>query len=150
MLKRKKAPEVEVIEEYVNFNSDDFLFLMNKKSKKVVRGNKFPDNVLTVPLENVSFHYEVSVLKWKYVYHVRIASERDLSKEALKCYEIMELLEDAQIKKVVSDIGSLYPKLFKESTVDMPKGINDEGSNESRKVHMRGHYFGFFLAIINE
>lgn len=65
---------------------------LKKKRKKVLRGKKLSDNVLVVPLDNVSFHSEESVLKWKYVYNRRIFPKRKLSKGAFKCYEIMEML----------------------------------------------------------
>lgn len=37
-------------------------------------------NVPTAPLDNVSFHSESSLQKWKYVFQRRIARERELSK----------------------------------------------------------------------
>lgn len=70
---------------------------VNKKSKKVVGGKNLPNSVPAVLMDNVSFHSEDSLLKWKYVYHTRIAPKRDLLKEALECSEIMELLEDAYV-----------------------------------------------------
>lgn len=36
-------------------------------------------NVVATPLDNVSFHYETSVQKCKYVYQRRIACERELN-----------------------------------------------------------------------
>lgn len=51
-----------------------------KNSKKIVGGQKIPTNVYIAPLDNVSFHCEESVLKWKYLYHKRIDLERNLSK----------------------------------------------------------------------
>lgn len=68
------------------------LVTLNKKRKKVLGGKKLSNNVLVVPLDNASFHSEESVLKWKYIYTRRIFPERKLSKGALKCYEIMEML----------------------------------------------------------
>lgn len=84
------------------------------------------------------------------MYHRKISLERELLKEALKCYEIMEVLEDARVKKTMFDIGPYYPKLVKEFIVNFPKGFNDVGSKEFRKVHSHGHYFRFSSAIINE
>lgn len=84
------------------------------------------------------------------MYHRRIASERELSKEALKCYKIIELLEDAHVRKTVFDIDNYYPKLVKEIIVNLLRGFNDAGSSEFGKVLELGHFFSFSLAIINK
>lgn len=63
-----------------------------KKNKKIIRWKEVPTNVSIVPLDNMSFHFEKSFLKWKFRYHRRIAPERDLSKEALNCEEIVSSL----------------------------------------------------------
>lgn len=123
---------------------------LNKKSKKVMGGKKLSDNVLVVPFDNVPLHYEETMLTWKYVYHKRISPKRELSKDVFKCYEIMELLEDAQVKKIMSNIGHFYPNLVKEFIVNLPIGFNDAGSSNFRKVYVRGHYFGFSPCIIND
>lgn len=123
---------------------------LNKKNKKVLRGKKIPNNVLVVPLDNVSFISKESVLKWKFMYHMKISIERELSKEALKCHKVIELLEDAQITKIIPKIGTFYPKLVKYFIVNMPKEFNDVRSRYFIKVNMRGHCFGFSLAIIND
>lgn len=49
-----------------------------KKSKSVIRGDKFTNNVYTFSLDKASFNSEESVLKWKYVFHESIALEREL------------------------------------------------------------------------
>lgn len=69
-----------------------------KKNKKLVCGKKIPTNVLISPLDNMSFHYKKSVLKWKDVYHKRIALERKLPKEALTFEEVVEILEYVIVK----------------------------------------------------
>lgn len=107
-----------------------------KKNKKIVGGKKIPANVLTTPLDNVSSHSRESVLKWKFVYHRRIVPAREISKEALKCEEIVELLEDAQIIKIVSNIGPFYPKLVKEFIINIPKEFNNVGSKDFKKDHV--------------
>lgn len=52
----------------------------DKKSKKIVGGKKIPKHVYISPLDNMSFHFKEGVLKWKYLYHKRIALESKLSK----------------------------------------------------------------------
>lgn len=50
----------------------------------------------------------------------------------------------------MSNIRPSYPKLVKKFIVNLRKGFNDAGSRDFRKVCVRGYYFGFSLAIINE
>ena len=45
--------------------------------KRNIRGKKVPPNVHVTPLDNISFHYEMSVKRWRYVYQMRIARERE-------------------------------------------------------------------------
>ena len=52
--------------------------------KRKIGGKKIPSNVPVVPLDNVSFHTERSVQKWRFVYQRRVVSERELHDEALK------------------------------------------------------------------
>lgn len=86
---------VEDVEEDVEDNQDNIMVLLLKKNRKFIGGKKIPTNFSVSPLENVSFQSEESVMKWKYVYHRRITPERELSKEALTCENIVDLLEDA-------------------------------------------------------
>lgn len=44
------------------------------------------------------FHFKKNMLKWKYLYYKSIAIERKLLKEALKCEEDVQLLEDVIVK----------------------------------------------------
>lgn len=93
--KRKIYYVVEDVEEDVEDNQDNIMVLPLKKNRKIISGKKIPTNFSISPLENVSFQSEESVMKWKYVYHRRITPERELSKEALTCENIVDLLEDA-------------------------------------------------------
>lgn len=86
-----------------------------------------PINVLIAPLDNVLFHYNESVFKWKLMYHWRMASERKLSKEQLKCEEIVELILDVYIMKTIPNLRFYYPKLLKEFIVNIPKNFNKVG-----------------------
>lgn len=51
---------------------------------------------------------------------------------------------------IVSNIGPFYPKMVKEFIVNLPKGFNDARSSKFTKVHVRGHCFELFLAMIND
>ncbi|KAI5392433.1 hypothetical protein KIW84_077003 [Lathyrus oleraceus] len=55
----------------------------NKGVIKDSDGKRMPTNVYISPVDNMSFHFNKSVLKWKYLYHERTTFERKLLKEAL-------------------------------------------------------------------
>jgi hypothetical protein len=57
--------------------------------KKRIGGRRIYANIPLAPMDNISFHLEECVQKWKFVYHRRIAHERELNHEALDCKEII-------------------------------------------------------------
>lgn len=48
----------------------------------------------------------------------------------------MELLNDAQVLKIMMNISHFYLKLVKEFIVNLPKGFNDVESDDYMKVHV--------------
>ncbi|KAK2382566.1 hypothetical protein QL285_070091 [Trifolium repens] len=100
-------------------------------------------------MDGVSFHSEESAQKWRLVYQRRVAQERELSQEALECKEIIELLKKAEVMKTVKDLGNCYEKLVKEFIVNITTDCS-EGSEELRKVRVRGKDVKFSQTSINE
>jgi hypothetical protein len=100
-------------------------------------------------MDGVSFHSEESAQKWRFVYQRRIAQERELNQEALECKEIIELLEKAELLKTVKDLGKFYEMLVKEFIVNITSACS-EGSEEFRKVRVRGKDVKFSPTTINE
>ena len=80
----------------------DILDIEPPRQNRKTRGKKIPPNVPTSPLDNISFHSEKSVLRWKFVYQRRIARERELHGDVLKCKEIINLLQTAGLMKTVT------------------------------------------------
>ncbi|XP_057443950.1 uncharacterized protein LOC130736120 [Lotus japonicus] len=119
-------------------------------ARKCKVGKQIPENVPAAPLDNISFHSEESVGKWKYVYQRRIAQERELTGEILHCQEIMELLEAAGLLKTVTEIGSCYDKLVREFIVNVTTNCTVSGHPDFRKVFMRGRCVKFSPEIINQ
>ena len=66
----------------------DVLDIVPPSQRRKIDGKKVPHNVLAAPLDNISFHSEKSAQRWRYVYQRRIARERELHVDALKCKEI--------------------------------------------------------------
>ena len=58
-------------------------------------GKKNVQIVENVPIDKVSFHLPEFSQRWKFIYHRRLAVERELSDEAAKIKEVMELIKEA-------------------------------------------------------
>lgn len=55
-------------------NEDILVEPTSKIFKKVFGGNELPKNIHVVPFDDISFHSEKIMAKWKFVFHRRIAS----------------------------------------------------------------------------
>ncbi|PNX59795.1 putative envelope-like protein, partial [Trifolium pratense] len=82
-------------------------------------------NVPSVPIDNVSFHCVEYVDRWKFVVKRRIAIERNLNEDFLKCQDIVNLIEEAGLIKTVSELGKCYDKLTREFLVNIPADCDD-------------------------
>lgn len=88
--------------------------------------------------------------RWKYVIHRRVALERELGKDALKCNEVMELIESDGLMKTVTHFGPCYENLVKEFVVTIPDGYDDKMSADYGKVYVRGNVVTFSPTVINK
>ncbi|WJX96807.1 hypothetical protein P8452_77963 [Trifolium repens] len=121
--------------------------ILSTQKKKA--GRSIPQNIPDVPMDNVSFHFSNSAAKWKFVYHKRLALERELSDEALECKEVMDLILQAGLMKTVSGIGRCYEKLVKEFIVNIGEDCDNKLSKEYHQVFVRGKCVQFSPAVIN-
>ncbi|XP_050895811.1 uncharacterized protein LOC127102486 [Lathyrus oleraceus] len=113
-------------------------------------GKRIPMNIPSAPMDNISFHYETGVQKWKYVFQIGISCERDPGKEYFDCKERMKFLKAAGLMKIVTDGGPCYEKLVKEFIVNINVKCNVEGNKEYRKVYDRGKCVKFSFSVIND
>ncbi|KAK2367196.1 hypothetical protein QL285_080507 [Trifolium repens] len=118
-------------------------------TQKKKAGRSIPQNVPDVPMDNVSFHFSVSAAKWKFVYHRRLALERELSEEALECKEVMDLINQAGLINTVCGLGKCYEKLVKEFVVNIGEDCDNRLSKEFHQVFVRGKCVNFSPAVIN-
>ncbi|KAK2424299.1 hypothetical protein QL285_034673 [Trifolium repens] len=118
-------------------------------TQKKKAGRSIPHNVPDVPMDNVSFHFPTSAAKWKFVYHRRLALERELSDEAQECKEVMDLIHQAGLIKTVCGFSKCYEKLVKEFTVNIGEDCNNRLSKEFHQVFVRGKCVNFSPAVIN-
>ncbi|XP_050889543.1 uncharacterized protein LOC127094809 [Lathyrus oleraceus] len=81
---------------------------------------------------------EFSDNEWKYVYHKRLALERELAQNVLECKEIIDLIQEAGLMKTVTQLSKCYETLVKEFIVNVSDECADGKSREFRKVYVRG------------
>ncbi|XP_050919487.1 uncharacterized protein LOC127137034 [Lathyrus oleraceus] len=119
-------------------------------SRKKPSSSKLAASVPDVPIDNVSFHFPSSVNRWKYVYHKRLALERELAQNTLDCKEIVDLIKEAGLMRTVSQLPKCYETLVKEFIVNLSEECADGKSTEFRKVYVRGKCVTFSPSVINQ
>lgn len=83
-----------------------------------------PPNVLTVPIDGISFHSEDCVHKWKFVVKRRIVDEAVIFYQHRSYTVIFDLIIVAGLLPTITDVGPLYPKLIHEFIVNLPADLN--------------------------
>ncbi|XP_050918709.1 uncharacterized protein LOC127136158 [Lathyrus oleraceus] len=125
--------------------------LENVGSEEVRATHDVSDNpnceAKTVNLEE--FSDDELVKRWKYVYHKRLALERELAQNVLECKEIVDLIQEAGLMKTVTQLSKCYEILVKEFIVNVSEECADGKSREFRKVYVRGKCVNFSPSIIN-
>lgn len=106
--------------------------------------------MLEAPLDNVSLHCVKNVERWKYVIQKRIALERGLGEDALKCKEFVKLIEVSGLIKTITKFGPCYECPVKEFVVTIPDGCDYVKSEDYRKVYVRVNVVTFSPAVINK
>ncbi|XP_050909148.1 uncharacterized protein LOC127122917 [Lathyrus oleraceus] len=99
---------------------------------------KSPVEVPVVHLDNISFHLEDGVAKWKFVIQRRVAVEREFKKDVVDVKEVMDLIKVDGLLKTVVGFSQCYEGLVKEFIVNIPEDISDKNSKEFRKVKNEG------------
>ncbi|KAK2423786.1 hypothetical protein QL285_034215 [Trifolium repens] len=144
----KKKKQVVDVSESDTDGEPDVLDITTAGRKKI-GGRRILGNIPPAPMDRVSFHSEESAQKWRFVYQRRIVQERELNQEALECKEIIELLDATELMKTMKNLGNCYEMLVKELIVNIISACS-EGSEEFRKVRVRGKDVKFSPATINE
>ncbi|XP_045810907.1 uncharacterized protein LOC123905343 [Trifolium pratense] len=95
--KKRKAPPTSDSE----FEPETDVAASDSTSRKSIGRKKVPQSVPYAPLDNVSFHLENGSTRWKFVYHRRLALERNLKEDILQCQSVVEAIEFAGLMKTV-------------------------------------------------
>ncbi|CAJ2648306.1 unnamed protein product [Trifolium pratense] len=143
-LKRKKESssdsDYDAAEDVANISSPN-----PKKST----AKKAPQGVEEAPCDNISFHRAAFALRWDYIYQRRLAVERELTKDALKCQDIFDYIKEAGLLKTVCDFSPCYELLVKEFLVNIPEECDNPLSKDYHKVFVRGKCINFSPVVIN-
>jgi hypothetical protein len=99
---------------------------------------KTSSNVSVVPTDNISFHYPDYAHKWKYVFHRRLALERELGTNVLEIKEVVDLIKHAGLESTVTNLGNCYEKLVREFLVNIPDDYDNPMSHDYHVVYVRG------------
>ncbi|PNX70685.1 hypothetical protein L195_g057641, partial [Trifolium pratense] len=67
----------------------------------------------------------------------RLAVERELTKDALKCQDIFDYIKEAGLLKTVYDFTPCYELLVKEFLVNIPEECDNPLSKDYHKVFVR-------------
>ena len=117
-------------------------------TSKKFAGKKIVQTVANVPIDKVSFYLPENAQRWKYIYHRRLALERELGKEALEIKVVMQLIKEAGLIMTVCNLGDCYEKLVKEFLVNIPDECDNPLSREYQKVFVRGECVNFFVLLV--
>ncbi|XP_058732942.1 uncharacterized protein LOC131604527 [Vicia villosa] len=142
-IKRKEREIVEP-ESDVEVNVPDI------PSRKKHTTSKLAASIPEVPIDNVSFHYASSASRWKYVLQKRLAVERELAPNALENKEVLELIQEAGLLKIVCNLPKCYEKLVKEFVVNLSEDCGNSRSADYRKVFVRGKCVSLSPSVINK
>jgi len=113
-------------------------------------GKKIVQTVASVPIDKVSFHLPKNAIRWRFIYHRRLALERELGKEALEIEVVMDIIKEAGLMKIVCNLDDCYEKLVKEFLVNNSSDCDNSLNREYKIVFVRGECVNFSPNIINK
>lgn len=123
----------------VEEDDQDSIPTASKKSA----GKKMSQHVSNVPIDKMSFHYPENAQRWKFIFHRRLALQRELGNEALKMEVVIEMIKEVGLMKTVCNIAGCYKKLVKEFMVNVSEDYDNPLSQEYQNVYVRGQCVNF-------
>ncbi|XP_058774461.1 uncharacterized protein LOC131648748 [Vicia villosa] len=130
----KVIPKKRKAQAIVDYDSDVDVDAQGIPLRKKPTTSKLAASVPEVPIDNISFHYPSSVNRWKYVYHKRLALERELDKNVIENKEIMDLIREAGLLKtktvLIENQRTLEKYMSEENVINNFLGRSDEAQPE--------------------
>ncbi|CAJ2651661.1 unnamed protein product [Trifolium pratense] len=143
-LKRKKESSSDS-----DYDAAEDVTIISSPNPKKSTAKKASQGVEEAPCDNISFHRASFALRWDYIYQRRLAVERELTKDALKCQDIFDYIKEAGLMKTVCDFSPCYELLVKEFFVNIPEECDNPLSKDYHKVFVRGKCINFSPVVIN-
>ncbi|CAJ2628872.1 unnamed protein product [Trifolium pratense] len=143
-LKRKKESSSDS-----DYDAAEDVANISSPNPKKATAKKVPQGIEEAPCDNISFHRAAFALRWDYIYQRRLAVERELTKDALKCQDIFDYIKEAGLMKTVCDFSPCYELLVKEFLVNIPEECDNPLSKDYHKVFVRGKCINFSPVVIN-
>ncbi|XP_050897479.1 uncharacterized protein LOC127104337 [Lathyrus oleraceus] len=119
-VKKRKAREVSEFDEDVEEDVPDICPVKRTTVRKSLV------KVVVVHLDNIFFHLEDGVAKWKFVIQRRLVVERELGKDVDEVKEVMDLIKNVGLMKTVVGLSQCYEELVKEFIINIPEDIADK------------------------
>ncbi|XP_050909679.1 uncharacterized protein LOC127123512 [Lathyrus oleraceus] len=143
-LAKNVSDEAEQIDAHEGSNIEKPLENVGNEVVRVTHDVSDNPKADTVDLEELSDNE-----LWKYMYHKRLALERELAQNVLECKEIVDPIQEAGLMKTVTQLSKFYETLVKEFIVNVSEEYADSKSREFRKVYVRGKCVNFSPSVIN-
>src|ERR1044072_2768585 len=124
--------------------------LVPSSQRRKISGKKVLANIPPAPLDNISFHVDSGASRWRFVYHRKLARERELHVNALNCKEIMSLIDAAGLKQTVTQVGRCFERLVKEFLINVGPEVGKPGHVDYFKAYVRGRAVEFSPRSINK
>jgi len=144
----RKRKVISSIESKYDVGKDDPNIIIHITKRSAVK--RKVQTIENVPIDKVSFHLPENAQRWKFIFHRRLALERELGKEVVKMADVMDMIKEARMLKTVCNLRNFYEKLVKEFLVNISEECDNPLSQEYQRVYVRGECVHLSPNIINK
>ncbi|XP_024025805.1 uncharacterized protein LOC112092857 [Morus notabilis] len=117
---------------------------------KVSVSSKGKPNKAPTPDKSTTFYSNLSEKVWAFVVQRKILSERLVHDAEFKEIGVFELLKEQNLLGTVTKVQPFVKNVVLEFYANLVKEINNPAIDMFHKVFVRGHFFDFSPAVINE
>ncbi|GAA0151660.1 hypothetical protein LIER_10336 [Lithospermum erythrorhizon] len=121
-----------------------------RRDRNKINNRRITKDVKEVPIDGVDSCSKEHEVVWKYVCARNILPERYLSEVTYNNQTNIDILQDAGLLSIMSNIEPHWPQLIREFMCNVSEKIADSASSMFHKVKLRGHVFKFSHSLINK
>ncbi|GAA0183574.1 hypothetical protein LIER_30959 [Lithospermum erythrorhizon] len=114
-----------------------------------ITNKRIAKDVEDVPTEEVDFCCKEHEARWKFLCARNILPEKFLFDLTYNNQKNIDILQDAGVLEILSEIGPQWPQLVREFVCNLSEEASNTASSMFYKVKLRGHVFNFNPALIN-